>query len=96
MMAGATTISETSVPHLPRGVRLKFDKPREQWVILAPERMFVLDEISLAIIKCCDGTATVSTVTDDLAAQFEAPRDAILNDVITLLQDLADKGVVAA
>ncbi len=95
-MAVQITISEASVPHLPRGVRLKFDKPRDQWVILAPERMFVLDEISLAIIKCCDGKVTVATVTDDLAAQYEAPREAILNDVITLLQDLADKGVVAA
>ncbi len=95
-MADAITISEASVPHLPRGVRLKFDKPREQWVILAPERMFVLDEISLAIIRCCDGKVTVAGVTDDLAAQYEAPRETVLNDVIALLQDLADKGVVAA
>ncbi len=95
-MAEATVIDEGSVPHLPRGVRLKFDKPREQWVLLAPERMFVLDEIALEIVKCCDGEASVSAIADDLADRFEAPRDAILGDVMTMLQDLTDKGVMAA
>lgn len=95
-MAGAVTIGEASVPHLPRGVRLKFDKPRDQWVLLAPERMFVLDEIALEIVKCCDGEASVSAIADNLSARFEAPRDAVLGDVMTMLQDLADKGVMAA
>ncbi len=95
-MAGPVAIDENSVPHLPSGVRLKFDKPREQWVLLAPERMFVLDEIALEIVKCCDGEATVAAIVDDLAARFEAPRDAIAKDVFTLLQEFADKGVMAA
>ena len=95
-MAEATVIGEGSVPHLPRGVRLKFDKPREQWVLLAPERMFVLDDIAHEIVKCCDGKASVAAIVDDLSTRFEAPRDAILGDVLTLLQDFADKGVMAA
>ncbi len=95
-MSEAVVIAEASLPRLPRGVRLKFDKPREQWVLLAPERMFVLDEISLEIVKCCDGEAPVSAIVDDLANRFEASREVILNDVIALLQDLADKGVIAA
>ena len=95
-MAGPTVIGEASVPCLPRGVRLKFDAPRDQWVILAPERMFVLDTIALEIIKCCDGEASVSAIVNDLAGRFEAPRDAILKDVVALLQDFADKGVIAA
>ncbi len=95
-MAEATVIDEGSVPHLPRGVRLKFDKPRDQWVLLAPERMFVLDEIALEIVKCCDGEASVAAIVDDLSARFEAPRDAVNKDVIALLQDFADKGVMAA
>ena len=95
-MAGAVTMGEASVPHLPRGVRLKFDKPRDQWVLLAPERMFVLDEIAHEIVKCCDGKASVATIVDDLSAQFEAPREAVTKDVLALLQDFADKGVMAA
>ena len=94
-MAEAPTIGEASVPHLPRGVRWKFDKPRDQWVLLAPERIFVLDEIALEIVKCCDGEAPVSAIVDDLSARSGAPRDTVAKDVVTLLQDFADKGVMA-
>ena len=94
-MADAVIFGEASVPRLPRGVRLKFDKPREQWVLLAPERMFVLDEVSLEIVKCCDGEASVSAIVDDLSAKFEAPRDTVARDVLALLQDFADKGVMS-
>ena len=95
-MANAVVIAEASVPRLPRGVRLKFDKPRDQWVLLAPERMFVLDEVALEIVKCCDGEASVAAIVDDLAVRFEAPRDVIAKDVVTMLQDFADKGIMAA
>ena len=84
------------MPGLPRGVKLRFDKQRDQWVILAPERLFVLDPIALEIVKRCDGEATVAQIVDDLAAAFAAPRETILNDVSALLQDLADKRVLAA
>ncbi len=95
-MTTLTSINEKSVPYLPAGMRLKHDKPREQWVILAPERMYVLDDIALEIMKVCDGQSNVGQIVDDLAARFNAPREAILNDVTELLQDFADKGVVAA
>ena len=95
-MAGAVTIGGASVPLLPRGVRLKFDEPRDQWVLLAPERMFVLDDIAHEIVKCCDGKASVAAIVDVLSARFEAPRDAVNKDVLALLQDFADKGVMAA
>ena len=95
-MSEAVTISDASVPRLPRGVKLRFDKQREQWVVLAPERVFVLDNIALEIVKRCDGDASVAAIVDDLAAAFSAPRDVILKDVQALLQDLADKGIVTA
>jgi len=95
-MADTVSIAEASVPDLPRGVRLKFDEPRDQWVLLAPERMFVLDKIALEIVKCCNGEASVATIADDLSARFGAPRDTVAKDIITLLQDFADKGVIAA
>ncbi len=95
-MSGRTVVSQASVPRLPRGVRLKFDKPRDQWVVLAPERLFELDAIALAIIRGCDGKSSVAGIVDGLAAAYEAPREAILRDVIHLLQDFADKGVIVA
>ncbi|GAB4373177.1 MAG: pyrroloquinoline quinone biosynthesis peptide chaperone PqqD [Kiloniellaceae bacterium] len=95
-MAERITITEQSVPGLPVGVKLRFDKRRDQWVILAPERLFVLDAIALEIVKRCDGAASVSEIVDDLAATFAAPRDVILKDVGALLQNLADKRILAA
>jgi pyrroloquinoline quinone biosynthesis protein D len=89
-------IGDASVPKLPKHVRLRFDEARQQWLVLAPERVFVPDEIALEILKRCDGVATVSAIADDLAAKFSAPRDVVGRDVITMLQDLADKGVLAA
>jgi len=95
-VAERITITETSVPGLPVGVKLRFDKQRDQWVILAPERLFVLDSIALEIVKRCDGKASVGEIVNDLAETFEAPRDVILKDVGALLQDLADKRILAA
>lgn len=94
-MSTAPQIVETSVPNLPRGVRLKHDETRGQWVLLAPERLFVLDAIALEIMKRCDGEASVAGIVDDLAASFNAPREVIAADVIRMLQDFADKGVLA-
>ncbi|MPZ12255.1 MAG: pyrroloquinoline quinone biosynthesis peptide chaperone PqqD [Kiloniellaceae bacterium] len=95
-MNGRVTITEASVPGLPTGVKLRFDKQRDQWVILAPERLFVLDAVALEIVKRCDGQASVADIVDDLAAAYAAPRDVILKDVGALLQDLADKRILAA
>ena len=89
-------ISDASVPRLPRHVKFRFDEARQQWLLLAPERVLMPDEIAVEIIKLCDGVASVGAISDALAAKFEAPRDQVGSDVITMLQDLADKGVIAA
>ncbi len=95
-MSERTLIAEASVPAFPRGVRLKHDEARSQWVILAPERMFVLDDIALAIMQRIDGQKAVSAIVDELAEAFQAPRDQILGDVLAMLQDFADKRVLGA
>jgi pyrroloquinoline quinone biosynthesis protein D len=87
-------IAEGSVPRLAAHVRLRFDKQREQWVLLAPERIFVLDEIALAIVERCQGMATFGGIVDDLARTFDAPRERVLADAGALLQGFLDKGVM--
>ena len=89
-------ITEASVPKLPRGVKLRFDKQRERWVLLAPERLFVLDNIALEIVKRCEGEASIDEIAGDLARTFSAPKDVVLKDVIALLQDLTDKRILTA
>jgi pyrroloquinoline quinone biosynthesis protein D len=85
------SVSEASRPVLPRHAKLKFDETRQVWVILAPERVLAPDEIAVEVLKLCDGVS-VAEIADQLAAKYAAPRDAILTDVIAMLQDLADKG----
>ena len=82
------------MPKFPRGVRFRFNKTKEQWVLLAPERLLVPDETAVEVLKLCDGTASVGAIADDLANRFNAPRDVITSDVTTMLQDLADKGFI--
>ena len=83
-----------SVPMLPRGVKLRFDKARDAWVVLAPERVLVPDEVAIEILKRCDGKASLGAIVEDLAAAFSADPAEVEGDVRTFLQDLADKGMI--
>ena len=84
------------MPAFPRHVKFHFNKQREQWVILAPERLLVPDETSVEILKLCDGTTSVDGIVGKLVEKYNAPHDVILKDVTRMLQDLADKGFLAA
>jgi coenzyme PQQ biosynthesis protein PqqD len=94
-MSERPQVGDDSVPALARGVRLRFDQARSAWVLLAPERVLMPDEIAVEILKRCDGKACVAAIVDDLATTFAAERSQIEADVRTFLQDLADKGMVA-
>src|SRR3954453_3970115 len=86
------SVSEASRPVLPRHAKLKYDETRQVWVILAPERVLAPDEIAVEVLHLCNGERNVGEIADQLAAKYAAPREAILADVIVMLQDLADKG----
>lgn len=87
-------ITEATVPKLARGMRLRHDAARGQWAIMAPERMFVLDDVSKAIVEACDGEQSVGGMCDALAEAYQAPREVIAKDVVELLQSFVDKGVI--
>jgi pyrroloquinoline quinone biosynthesis protein D len=85
---------ETAVPAFRSGVKFRFDAVREAWIVLAPERLFLPDEQAVEILKLVDGARSLGAIIDQLATSFDAPRALIAGDVATMLQDLADKGVV--
>lgn len=87
-------LTANSRPALAPHARLQRDAVRQQWIIQAPERLYVLDEIAHAVLHRCGNGLTVAEITADLSAEFDAPADEIGGDVLELLQDLADKGVV--
>jgi len=76
-------------------VKFRHDETRGRWVVLAPERLLLPDEQAVEILKLIDGALSVDAVIDALARRFEAPREVIAADVVAMLQDLADKGVLA-
>lgn len=82
------------VPAFNRGFRLRHDTVRNAWVVLAPERLFLLDEPAVEVLKLVDGARSVSDIVDSLAAKFNAPRDTIAADVEAMLQDLVVKGAI--
>jgi pyrroloquinoline quinone biosynthesis protein D len=84
-------IGDAARPRLPRGVRLREDKVRDRWVLLAPERVVKLNPIAVEILKLCDGSRTLSEIVADLAARFNAPVERVGADVRALLASLAEK-----
>jgi pyrroloquinoline quinone biosynthesis protein D len=86
----------SSVPALPRHVKLRHDTARNCWLVLAPERVFTPDPIALEVLQLCDGARNVDAIAEALAARYAAPKARILTDIISMLQDLADKGVMSA
>ncbi len=82
-------------PRLPRGVRLKHDEIRGEWVLLAPERVLKLNPVSVEILKRCTGLASLAEIVDDLAGAFAAPRDRIEADVDAMVADLVRKRLMA-
>jgi pyrroloquinoline quinone biosynthesis protein D len=93
-MTARAVVDADSVPALARGVKLRFDQARDAWVLLAPERVLMPDEIAVEILKRCDGKATVAAIVADLARAFEAEPAQVAGDVRAFVQDLADKGTL--
>jgi pyrroloquinoline quinone biosynthesis protein D len=84
-------LSGSVCPRLPRGVRLTHSEAQGGWILLAPERVFKADGITVEILKRCTGETNLNAIVDDLARTFAAPRERIHADVVNLLGSLADK-----
>jgi coenzyme PQQ biosynthesis protein PqqD len=93
-MSARLVFGAATVPRLADHVTLKFDERRGQWLLLAPERLFVLDETARAVVERCRGEATLAAIAEALAADYDAPPARVLADAEALLQDLADRGLV--
>ena len=88
------TGEDAAVPAFNRGFRLRHDAVRDAWVILAPERLFLLDEPAVEVLKLVNGVRSVPEIVDVLAAKFNAPRETIAADTGAMLHDLVIKGAI--
>ncbi|UPY36584.1 pyrroloquinoline quinone biosynthesis peptide chaperone PqqD [Sediminicoccus sp. KRV36] len=81
-------------PRFAPGVRLQEDRARGRWIVMAPERMFIPDEIALEVLRLVDGQRDEAAIVAELAQKFAAPVDTIAADVRVMLDDLQAKGAL--
>jgi pyrroloquinoline quinone biosynthesis protein D len=82
-------------PRLAPGVRLHFDKTRDAWVLLGPERVIETEGPASEILRRCDGSRTVAQIVDELASVYAADRAEIAGDVTDMLAELVAKRMLA-
>jgi len=83
-----------AIPAFNRGFRLRHDQVRGAWVVLAPERLFLLDEPAVEVLKLVDGARSIPAIVDELAVKYDTPRELIAADVQAMLRDLVEKGAI--
>ncbi|KKK83186.1 hypothetical protein LCGC14_2795910 [marine sediment metagenome] len=85
MIAGA------DIPVVPRGVRVHWDRVREGWVLLGPERAITLDPIAHAIMTEIDGARSFDQIVAALAEKYQAPAAEIAKDSAGFLTALLNR-----
>mgnify|MGYP002870647931 FL=1 len=93
-MTDILKIEDETVPRFPKHVKFRHNKARDEWVILAPERLVNLDQIAVEILKMVDGEKKVKEISAELSKKFNAPEETIISDVKEMLQNLSDKGFI--
>jgi pyrroloquinoline quinone biosynthesis protein D len=94
MSATLSALDREAVPRLGVGMKLRFDQVRGAWVVLGPERLFLLDDHAVEVMQLVDGTRSVGAIATALAEKFTAPAEAIEADIWPMLQDLSARGAV--
>ena len=87
-------VTASSTPALKSHVRLQYDPVRQAWALLSPEKVFWPDEISLEILRLCDGKHSVTHILQILASAYEAAPEEIAADVEGFLQEWSDRSLV--
>jgi coenzyme PQQ biosynthesis protein PqqD len=89
-------IDVASVVRLAPKARLRFDRHRQQHMLLYPERGLVLSATAADVVALLGEARTVGAIVDRVVEKYgEVSRAAITRDVLELLRDLADRGLLA-
>jgi pyrroloquinoline quinone biosynthesis protein D len=86
--------SPHAVPSLPKHVRIQYDPVRQAFAVLSPENIFWPNEISLEILRRCDGGSTIEKIIAELAREYDAPEEDVAADVTAFIQEWSDKLLV--
>ena len=89
-------IDAASVVRLAPKARLRFDRHRQQHMLLYPERGLVLSATAADVVTLLGEARTVGAIVDRVVEKYGEPRRVdITRDVLELLRDLADRGLIA-
>ena len=91
MLRARTIIDASSKPELPKHVRLQYNDLRQCWILQAPERVHWPDDVSLDILRKCDGKTSAGQIAVSLAEEYSAPVADVETDIIAFLQEWSDK-----
>lgn len=83
-----------TVPRFNRGFRLRHDAVRDTWVVLAPERLFALDDHAVEVLRLVDGERSMDDIVAALSRKYQAPAAEIASDVQAMFDDLVTKGAI--
>ncbi|HWM94018.1 MAG TPA: pyrroloquinoline quinone biosynthesis peptide chaperone PqqD [Thermoanaerobaculia bacterium] len=76
--------------------RVLVQRAEDQWILLNVEsgQYYALDEVSGRVWDLCDGSHSVSAMVDTLSQEYDAPADAIQEDVLAFLGEMAEERLV--
>ncbi len=55
---------------------------------------YALDEVSARVWELCDGTLGVSSITEHIGTEYDAPVSTIYEDVVAFLEEMLDENLL--
>jgi pyrroloquinoline quinone biosynthesis protein D len=79
-------------PRLVTGARLRYDKVREEHLLLIPEGAVRLNSTAAEVLELCDGERSLDDIVGALSARYEGAD--VRGDVLELVDAMAQRGLV--
>ncbi|MGQ7793473.1 PqqD family protein [Faunimonas sp. B44] len=89
----AALASDTALVR-PAWARLRFCEVRQAWLLLVPERVLFPCPTTVEVLERLAEPKRLGVLAAELAAEYDAPPEAIEADLGPLLGDLVEKGYV--
>jgi pyrroloquinoline quinone biosynthesis protein D len=79
------------IPRLARHVTLRWQAARDEWLLVLPESVVVLNDTAAAVLYLCDGERRLDAIVAGLADDYDGVEE---TEVAQLLRELADQRLV--
>jgi pyrroloquinoline quinone biosynthesis protein D len=88
-------MNDASRPKLAAKARLRYDRRRDAFILLWPERGLLLNRSASDILQRCQGHHTLASIVNALSGQYpQTRRRSIEEDVHRLVRDLSRRGLL--